>query len=66
MAKKLIEVAIIESERGWGSKVEETKEFESRKEAEKFVAEYNEKNTEDYAKTGIVPEWYMYARIVES
>lgn len=50
-------VAIIESERGWGQKVDDVKEFESFEQAEKFVVEFNSKNTETE-----VPDWYMYAR----
>lgn len=54
----MIRVYIIESEREWGQRVDETKEFETRELAEAFVTEYNSKNTE---KT--VPDWYMYAVI---
>ena len=48
-------VEIIESERGWGSKVEEVKFFDNENDAA-FVSEFNSKNIEDY-----VPDWYMYA-----
>lgn len=53
-----IKVEIIESERGWGQKVDETKEFETLEEAESFVKEYNAEN-----KWSSAPDWYMYARI---
>ena len=53
-----IRVAIIESERGWGQKVDEVKYFHSIEEAEKFVREFNAVND-----AGAVPEWYMYAEI---
>lgn len=55
----MVKVEIIESERGWGQKVDETKTFETKDAAEKFVNEYNSKNTEP-----TTPDWYMYARIV--
>lgn len=50
-------VAIIESERGWGQKVDEVKEFKTFRKAEKFVTKFNAKNTEEK-----VPDWYMYAQ----
>jgi hypothetical protein len=49
-------VNIIESERGWGQKIDETKEFFDYDSAIKFVREFNARNTN---KT--VPDWYMYA-----
>lgn len=49
-------VEIIESERGWGQKVEEVKFFDNQQEAEAFVQEFNSQNTET-----TVPDWYMYA-----
>jgi hypothetical protein len=49
-------VDIIETERGWGSKVDESKYFKSLKRANTFVAKYNAKNNEP-----VVPVWYMYA-----
>lgn len=55
----MIKVEIIESERGWGSKVDETKEFNTLDEANIFIKEYNSKNTLDHT-----PNWYMYARLV--
>lgn len=60
MSEKKVKVLIIESERGWGQKVDEVKEFDTREEAEKFCKEYNSKNNEP-----TVPDWYMYARIEE-
>ncbi len=50
-------VDIIESERGWGSKVDETIHFDSKEEAEKYVKDYNTK----YNSKSTVPDWYMYA-----
>lgn len=49
-------VAIIESERGYGQKIDEVKEFETYEEAKEFVKEFNSKNDLDY-----VPDWYMVA-----
>ncbi len=51
-------VYIIESERGWGQKVIEIKQFSSRKKAEAFVLEFNKPNNK-----ASVPDWYMIARI---
>ena len=55
-----VKVVIIESERGWGQRIDEVKEFDTREQAEDFVEEFNADNTED-----TVPDWYMYARISE-
>ena len=49
-------VAIIESESGWGQRVDEIKKFDDIDEAEKFVTEFNSENNKP-----IVPSWYMYA-----
>lgn len=49
-------VDIIESERDWGSKVDEVKYFDEEKEAKEFVATFNAKNNKE-----TVPDWYMYA-----
>lgn len=62
--KPKIKVAIVESERGWGSRIDEIKEFSTIKSAQKFVNKFNQKNVDDYAKTGTVPNWYMYAELV--
>ena len=51
-------VDIIESERGWGSKIDETKYFDNEPEAKKFVKEYNDKYNPPSAH---VPDWYMIA-----
>lgn len=62
-----VKVEIIESERGWGQKVDEVKVFKGKTKgqaldkAEKFVKKFNSKNTETE-----VPDWYMYARVVPS
>lgn len=49
-------VNIIESERGWGQRVDDVKEFTSADEAYKFVEEFNARNNSD-----CTPDWYMYA-----
>ena len=49
-------VEIIESERGWGQKVEEVKFFDNQKDATTFVNEFNSHNI-----CFIVTDWYMYA-----
>lgn len=49
-------VQIIESEKGWGQKIDEIKYFKSKAEADKFVEEFNSTNTSESA-----PEWYMQA-----
>jgi hypothetical protein len=53
-------VLIIESERGWGQRIDERKEFPTYEEAKAFVTEYNSHNN-----LPEVPDWYMYAEIVE-
>jgi hypothetical protein len=52
----MYKVDLIESERGWGQRTDETKYFETEKEALAFVKEYNSANTATR-----VPDWYMYA-----
>ena len=53
----MVTVSIIESERGWGQRIDEVKEFETEELAKKFVKEYNEKHNNQTT----VPDWYMYA-----
>ena len=50
-------VDIIESERGWGTKVDEQRFFDSADAAYKFQEEFNKVNT---ALTA--PDWYMQAQ----
>lgn len=50
-------VDIIESERGWGSKVDDSVYFTDRVEADTWAKEYNSK----YNPEGPVPDWYMVA-----
>ena len=49
-------VDLIEYERGWGSKLEETRYFDNEAEARAYVKHFNSKNTET-----TVPDWYMTA-----
>lgn len=50
-------VDIIESERGWGQKLDETRTFDDYDEALKFVREHNSKNNKP-----AVPDVYWYAQ----
>ena len=52
-------VDIIESERGWGSKVDEVKYFDTMESAKEFCKTFNTDNNLDY-----VPDWYMRADYV--
>lgn len=52
-------VVLMEYERGWGSRVDESIEFPTKEEAEKYCKEFNSKNTDN-----VVPDWYMTAEIV--
>ena len=62
MTKKF-EAHIIESEAGWGAKVDEVKEFDTEAERDEFVRSYNEKHNPNLGKPGVpVPDWYMIAR----
>ena len=55
----MTKVEIIESEAGWGQKVDDVKEFDTHEKAAAFVEEFNSFNDKSE-----VPDWYMYARIV--
>lgn len=52
---------IIESEAGWGSKIDETKEFDTIEERDAFVKEYNDKYNPPLKAGERVPSWYMIA-----
>jgi hypothetical protein len=49
-------VDIIESERGWGQKIDESLFFDTLTAAQSFVTNYNKDNN-----LPAVPDWYMYA-----
>jgi len=59
MKNKKIKVYMIESERGWGQRIDGMKEFDTQEEAEKFVLEYNTKHN----PPGSTPDWYLYAQL---
>ena len=54
--KSKYSVDIIESERGWGQKVDATLYFNDKKTAEAYVENFNADNN-----LPEVPDWYMYA-----
>lgn len=49
-------IDIIESEKGWGKRVDESLYFDSKEEAELYRVKFNAQNTG--SKT---PDWYQYA-----
>lgn len=55
--KTAYRVDIIESERGWGSKIDETIYFDDEAEARKYANDYNNK----YNTATEAPDWYMRA-----
>ena len=55
--KKVWAVDIIESERGWGQKVDETLYFHKKEDAQKYMEDYNK----EYNNLPYVPDWYMTA-----
>lgn len=52
-------VVIIESERGWGQKVEDELYYDNEEEAKAFVVKYNADLPD-----GPAPDWYMMAQYV--
>ncbi len=50
-------VDIVEYERGWGSKIDDTLYFDNEKEAREYADNYNKKH--NTAPTA--PDWYMVA-----
>lgn len=58
-----VKVAIWEYESGWGSKIDEIKEFDSMAKAEAFIVKFNKPNQDNWDKTKNVPSWYMTARL---
>lgn len=50
------QVELIESELGWGLRIDEVIEFETEAKAKAFVKKFNSRNNEP-----TVPDWYMYA-----
>jgi hypothetical protein len=56
MAKKTYRVDVFESERGWGKRLDFSKDFKTLKAANKYVTKINSVNN-----LSVVPDWYMYA-----
>jgi hypothetical protein len=54
-------VEIVESERGWGSKVEEQIYFDNELEARLYSKVYNDKHNPPLPEGAPVPDWYMMA-----
>lgn len=57
-------VDIIESERGWGSKIDESHYYDNEAEARLFVKQYNDKYNPPLKPGESVPDWYMVAQYV--
>lgn len=57
----VIAVPVIESERGWGSKIDDYMVCLSMEDAKAFAKKFNSENTEDTA-----PDWYMRADDVDA
>jgi hypothetical protein len=55
--KKKFKVEVWEYERGWGSKIDEIREFDSQQAAEIWVKSFNAHNN-----LSEVPDWYMVAK----
>lgn len=56
MSHLAIKIAVIESESGWGSKIDDYMVCLSVEDAKDFAKEFNSKNTE-----AVTPSWYMKA-----
>ena len=54
-----VQVCIIESEAGWGIRIDEVKEFLTREEAIQYAKDYNT----EHNPSGETPSWYMYAYV---
>ena len=50
-------VDMLESERGWGQKIDESLYFKTKEEADSYVKDYNEKHNNKPE----VPDWYIKA-----
>jgi len=55
-------VDIIESERGWGQRVDESIFFDNEVEAKQYVFDYNTKYNPPLKPGQPVPDWYMVAQ----
>lgn len=54
MSNLAVKIAVIESEAGWGRKIDDWMVCLTAEDAKAFENEFNSKNTSTY-----VPEWYM-------
>ena len=54
-------VDIMEYERGWGSRLDESIYFDTEEAAKKYAHDYNKK----YNNAAVAPDWYMVAQYVE-
>jgi len=54
--KTVVKVPVIESERGWGSKIDDYMICLNVENAKDFIINFNKSNNED-----TVPDWYMFA-----
>ena len=57
---KAFRVDIMEYERGWGSRLDESIYFDNEDEAKKYAFDYNKK----YNTAPSAPDWYMVAQYV--
>jgi hypothetical protein len=57
LAKVFYTAVIIESERGWGQRVDEVRKFKTKKGRDNFIIRFNSANNEP-----TTPDWYMYAQ----
>lgn len=56
----MVRVFIIESERGWGQRVDKVIEFPTREQAEEYCTAYNDEFNPPMER---VTDWYMYATV---
>ena len=56
--KDAYKVVIIECERGWGQRVEDTFYYDNAEEAKAFCKDYNDRHN----PPGPAPDWYMVAQ----
>ena len=61
MKTNKVKVALIESEAGWGQRIDEIREFPSLAKAEAFVTKFNSHNKEE-----VTPKWYMFAQLIKN
>ena len=54
--KNVYKIAVYESERGWGSKIDDYMICLTYEDSIKFIEDFNSKNNLD-----TVPDWYMFA-----